>query len=125
MPERLNWSFSAQVAGGPTLASSGEMANIDAYVKLNVVVPANASQSVEILTGSGAAVRLLVMSPAQPSVDLTYEVDSQNVPLDGPVVLIGAGAASLLSATIGTLEFTNNTAQDATISILAARDATP
>jgi hypothetical protein len=125
MAERLNWSFSTQVAGGPTLAGSGEMADIDAYVKLNVVVPANASQGVEILTGGGAAVRLLLISPAKPSVDLTYEVGGQDVPLDGPVVLIGAGAASLLSATIGTLDFTNNTAQDATISILAARDATP
>lgn len=125
MAERLNWSFSAQVSGGPTLAGSGEMANIDAYEKLNVVVPANASQSVAVLTGTGAAVRLLIMNPAQPSVDLTYEVDSQDVPLDGPVVLIGAGAASLLAATIGTLTFTNSTAQDATISILAARDATP
>jgi hypothetical protein len=125
MPELVKWSFSAQVAGGPTLAGSGQLASVDAYVKLNVVVPANASQAVEILTGSGGAVRLLILSPAEPTPDLTYEVDSTQVPLDGPVVLIGSGAASLLAATIGTLTFTNNTAQDAAIAILAARDATP
>lgn len=125
MSERLKWSFSTQVTGGPTLASSGEMADVDAYVKLNVLIPANGSQDVEVLTGTGAAVKLLLISPAQPSKDLTYEVDTKDVPLDGPVVLIGGGAASLLSATIGTLKFKNATTQDATISILAARDATP
>jgi hypothetical protein len=125
MPERLKWSFSAQVAGGPTLAGSGDLANVDAYVKLNVTVPANGDQDVEVLTGTGGAVQLLVISPAQPSEDLTYEVGGNDVPLDGPVVLIGAGAASLLADTIGTLKFKNGTAQDASISILAARDATP
>ncbi len=125
MSERLKWSFSTQVTGGPTLASSGEMTDVDAYVKLNVLIPANGSQDVEVLTGAGAAVKLLLISPAQPSTDLTYEVDNNDVPLDGPVVLIGGGAASLLSATVGTLKFKNATTQDATISILAARDATP
>ena len=47
------------------------------------------------------------------------------IPLDGPHVLIGAGAVALLAATVGTLEFTNGTAEDAEISILAGRDATP
>jgi hypothetical protein len=41
MPEKLKWSFSAQVAGSPTLAGSGDLANVDAYMKLNVTVPAN------------------------------------------------------------------------------------
>jgi hypothetical protein len=125
MPETLKWSFAAQVLAGPTLAGSGEIADVDAYVKLNVTIPANGSQDVEVLTGTGGAVQLLVISPAKPSADLTYERDGNDVPLDGPVVLIGAGAASLFAATIGTLKFKNITAQDAAISILAARDATP
>jgi hypothetical protein len=125
MAEKLKWSFSAQVAGGPTLAGTGDIADVDAYVKLNVIVPANGNQDVEVLTGTGGAVELLVISPAKPSAKLTYEVDGDDVPLDGPVVLIGAGAASLLADTIGTLKFKNGTAEDAAISILAARDATP
>jgi hypothetical protein len=125
MAEKLKWSFSVQVAGGPTLAGNGDIADVDAYVKLNVIVPANSSQNVEVLTGTGGAVQLLVINPAKPGDKLTYEVDGNDVPLDGPVVLIGAGAASLLAATIGTLKFKNGTAEDASISMLAARDATP
>jgi hypothetical protein len=124
MAERVTWSYAVQVAGGPTLAGSGAM-EVEAYVKLSVVVPASGSLDVEVLPGGGGSVQLLVISPASPSADLSYDVGGETVALDGPHVLIGAGAVGLLAATVGTLEFSNGGAEDAEISILAGRDATP
>jgi|SRR3954447_15462212 hypothetical protein len=124
MPEKLNWSYATQVVGGPTLAASGSL-DVEAYLKLTVTVPAGGSLDVEVLPGGGGSVQLLVINPAVPSADLTYTVGADEVALDGPHVLIGVGAVGLLAATVGTLTFDNAGAEDAEISILAGRDATP
>lgn len=124
MAETLNWSYTAQVAGGPTVAGSGDM-TVDAYVKLNVSVPANASLEVEVLPGTGGPVQVLVIAPAVPSAGLRYEAGTETVVLDGPNVLLGGGAVGLLGASVGTLTFTNDDDADAEVSILAGRDATP
>jgi hypothetical protein len=112
------------VAGGPTLAANGTL-DVEAYLKLTVTVPAGGSLDVEVLPGGGGSVQLLVINPARPSEDLTYTVGAEEVVLDGPHVLIGAGAVGLLAATVGTLTFDNAGAEDADIAILAGRDATP
>jgi len=124
MPEKLNWSYVAQVVGGPTLAANGTL-DVEAYLKLTVTVPAGGSLDVEVLPGGGGSVQLLVINPSTPSEDLTYTVGTEEVVLDGPHVLIGAGAVGLLAATVGTLTFDNAGAADADIAILAGRDATP
>ena len=124
MAETLNWNFVANITGGPTLVGAGAL-DIEAYVKVNVTVPANDDLDVEILPGAGGALQVLVISPATPNLDLTYDVDGEAISLDGPHVLIGAGAARLLGAAVGTLTFTNGTAEDIDLSILAGRDATP
>jgi hypothetical protein len=124
MPETLNWSYATQVVGGPTIAASGAL-EVEAYLKITVTVPAGGSLDVEVLPGGGGAVQLLVINPAAPSEDLTYTVGAEEVVLDGPHVLIGAGAVGLLAATVGTLAFANAGAEDAQIAILAGRDATP
>ncbi len=124
MPEKLNWSYVAQVVGGPTLAANGAL-DVEAYLKLTVTVPAGGSLEVEVLPGGGGSVQLLVINPAVPSEDLTYTVGTEEVVLDGPHVLIGAGAVGLLAATVGTLTFLNAGAEDAEVAILAGRDATP
>jgi hypothetical protein len=124
MAEKLNWSYAAQVESGPSIAGAGVL-EVDAYVKLSVTVAAGETQAVEVLPDPGAALQFLVIAPAVPSADLTYELDGDAVPLDGPVVLIGAGAVALFADAVGTLEFTNDTGADARIDILAGRDATP
>lgn len=124
MPEKVNWSYAARIVGGPTVAASGVM-NVEAYLKLTVTVPAGGSLDVEVLPGGGGSAQLLVINPATPSPDLTYTVGAEQVVLDGPHVLIGAGAVALLASTIGTLEFANAGAEDVEVSILAGRDATP
>lgn len=123
MPEKLNWSYAAEFTGGPTLAGSGTL-EVEAYLKLTVTVPANDTLDVEILPGGGG-LQFLVIRPMKPSVDLKYKVGAEEVVLDGPHILIGGGAVGLLAASIDTLQFTNDTAEDAEIAILAGRDATP
>lgn len=94
-------------------------------MKLNVTVPAGTPQAVEILTDEGGALQFLIISPKSPSDSLTYAAGDETVVLDGPHVLIGSGAVSLLAASVGTLTFTNGGSEAAEISILAGRDATP
>lgn len=124
MPEKLKWSFAVQVAGGPTIANSGEM-EIDAYVKLAVSIPSRGEQSVEIFPGDGGSAQVLVINPTKPSESLTCTVGEESVKLDGPHILIGAGAVGLFAAEIGTLTFSNGTDEEANFSILVGRDATP
>ena len=124
MSEKLNWTFAARVLRGPTIADSGEL-DVDAYVKLAVTIKKGATQDVEIFPGAGGSAQIVVINPATPSDKLTYEVGTTNVPLDGPHVLIGTGAVGMLGNKIGTLKFKNNTTEDADLSILAGRDATP
>jgi hypothetical protein len=124
MAEKLNWSYAVQAEGGPLIAGAGTL-EVDAYVKLSVMIPAGETKEVEILPAPGGPLQLLVIAAAKPSIDLSYELDGDAVPLDGPHVLIGPGAVRLCAAAIGTLAFTNDTSEEARIDILAGRDATP
>jgi hypothetical protein len=125
MAESLRWNFAIQASGGPTIAGNGEVpSDVDTYHKGSVTVPANGSLDVQLLTGAGGKVKLLVIQPATTSDKLTFEANGKDVPLDGPLVLIGSGAASLYGD-VGTIKFKNAGAEDAAVSLLAARDATP
>jgi hypothetical protein len=124
MPESLSWTFATRVLHGPTIAETGEL-EVESYVKLNVTIADGATQEVEVFPGAGGAAQVLVISPIKPDAKLTYEVGGSAIALDGPHVLIGAGAVGFLGNKIGTLEFKNQTGEDAELSILAGRDATP
>ena len=99
MAEKISWNYVAKALNGPILSGQGEL------------VPSG-------------TVSLLVINPAVPDVDLSYDVGGNAVALDGPHVLFGTGAVSLLGG-VTNLSFTNNTGADATIEILLGRDATP
>jgi hypothetical protein len=122
MAERLLWSYGVQIVNGPNLAGSGEVP-VDAYDKLHVAIDAGDSQTLEILPGATGKVQLLVINPRPPSADLTYDVGGTDVKLDGAHVLIGAGAVGLLSATVGSLTFKNDTTSPAEIDVLVGRTA--
>jgi hypothetical protein len=124
MPEKLSWTFATRVLGGPTVAGSGEV-DVDAYVKLAVTIKKNSSQDVEVFPGAGGSAQLVVISPAKPDPKLTYNLGGTDVPLDGPHILIGSGAVRMLGQTVGTLKVKNDTKEDAQLSIIAGRDATP
>ena len=122
MAETISWNYVAQALGGPSLSGQGDL-TVDAYDKITVTIAAGATQEVDLVPSG--TVSLLVINPAVPDIDLSYDVGGNAVALDGPHVLIGTGAVSLLLAVRRDLSFTNNTGADATIEILLGRDATP
>jgi hypothetical protein len=127
MAEKVNWTFATRVLNGPTVARSGELP-VEAYVKIAVTIPQGQTVDVEVFPGGGGSAQLLVIDSSSPSDKLSYKIGSTDVKLDGPHVLIGSGAVRTLagsSGVIGTLKFTNQTAADVDLSILAGRDATP
>jgi hypothetical protein len=124
MAEKLAFSYSVQAVGGPTVAGGGTML-VDSYAKLNVVVPKKKTLEVEVQPGAGSGLQILLIQPTKPSAELSYKSGSDSFVLDGPHLLIGSGAVSLLAASVGKLTFDNKSDTDAEISILAGRDATP
>ena len=121
MAEKINWSYVAQALDGPSLSGAGSV-EAEAYDKFEVTIPDNATQAVNLVPAG--TVSLLVINPASPDAKLTYKVGGKDVPLDGPHVLIGSGAVSLLGGA-ASLSFTNKTGADAVIDMLVGRDATP
>jgi hypothetical protein len=121
MGEKINWNYVVQALDGPSLSAAGNV-EVDAYDKLEVTIADNATQQVDLVPS--ASMSLLIINPASPGEDLSYKVNGNDVKLDGPQVLIGAGAVSLIGGATN-LTFTNNTGADAVIEILIGRDATP
>ena len=121
MEEKISWNFVVQALNGPSVSGAGTL-ELDAYDKVEVTIAAGATQQVNLVPSG--TVSLIIINPVVPDVDLSYDVDGNAVALDGPHVLIGAGAASLLGGAAN-LSFTNDTAADAIIEILLGRDATP
>ena len=121
MAEKINWNYVVQALDGPSLSAAGDV-EVDGYDKLKVTLADNATQQVDLVPS--AAMLLLIINPASPSADLSYEVNGNDVMLDGPQVFIGTGAVSLIGGATN-LTFTNKTGADAVIEILIGRDTTP
>ena len=122
MPEQINWTLNVQVVDGPKVSAS-DMVKVDAYDKMEAVIPAGGSATVAVQPGMGA--QLLIIT-ADSYEDLTYEVDGSGttLTLDGALVLFGAGAVSLLGSTQNQFAFTNGGAEDVKVDILVGRNAT-
>ncbi len=126
MPEKISWSFSAQVTGGPSVQASADL-NVDAYDKIEATIPqGGAATTVEIQPGSAGVKFLFITATAYQ--DLVYRVGSgtTDVTLDAAHILLGEGTISLLEEYPTSLVFFNNsTTADARVNILVGRDATP
>lgn len=122
MPETINWNFVIKVLQGPSVSASASIDEIDAYDKFDINLADNVTQTVNLVPSGN--ISLLVINPKTPDKDLSYDLGGNPVALDGPHVLIGSGAVSLLGGATS-LTFTNNTAGDAVIEILVGRDSTP
>jgi hypothetical protein len=113
--ENLIWSLTVRADGGPKLTGSGTL-QAEAYDKLSVVVPAGGDVSVELGPGDADRMTCLVILPAAPSEDLTYDVNGTNIALDQPHFLLG-GAVNL-TGNPAVLTLTNGAAEDAGVEIL-------
>lgn len=123
MPEIIKWNFVTQVLKGPSVSAKGSITDADAYDKFDVELNDTVTQAVNLVP-AGASISVLVINPKTPDADLSYDLGGNPVPLDGPHVLIGEGAVSLLGGATS-LTFTNSTGADAVIEILVGRDSTP
>lgn len=132
MTEKINWSALVQVVGGPKLSAS-DTAVVEAYDKIRINIEAGTDKEVEIQPGGeGQASLLMIVSskysnPGSETEKLTYKVNdgTDSIELDGPHLLIGKGAVSLLDAAPTSLSFTNDLGVDVSVDILVGRDATP
>ena len=133
MPEKIKFSLSVQVVGGPSIPVAGEIAP-DAYGKIQIAVPAGtADKEVNLQPdGDGLGQFLLIKASAyedaDPAHELTYKVNDASgtaITLDAPHLFIGKGAMGLLDASPTKLFFSSSLTADVTVDILVGRDATP
>jgi hypothetical protein len=126
MSEKISWSFSAQVTGGPYVSASADLM-VDAYDKINATIPKGGTETTVEVQPGNAGIKLLVITASNYD-DLTYKVDTSTIPvtLDAVHLLFGEGTIALFDKYPTTLKFKNaSTTDDVTVSILVGRDATP
>ncbi len=127
MSETIRWNFVTQVLKGPSVSAASSIDTVDAYDKFNIELVDTATQAVNLVpsgTISLLVINPITPNPVTPAANLSYELNGSPVALDGPHVLIGSGAVSLLGGATS-LTFTNSTGADAVIEILIGRDSTP
>ncbi len=127
MSETIRWNFVTQVLKGPSVSAASSIDTVDAYDKFNIQLADAATQAVNLVpsgTISLLVINPITPNPVTPAANLSYDLSGSTVALDGPHVLIGSGAVSLLGGATS-LTFTNNTGADVVIEILIGRDSTP
>jgi hypothetical protein len=125
MAVTIHWMYSVRADGGSS-AALGDTFTADGYERISVTVPAGAQQEVTLAPGTWADITSLVVSASDMSGDLTVEPGGAPVvPLDRPIVLLGAGPVALLGAGNATLTLDNTGAEDVLVDIFVVRDATP
>lgn len=129
MPERIQWTLSVDVAGGARKTESQTLP-VDVYLKGQVQIAAASGstpgQANFAAPSGGRTVRFVLISANRydATPPLTYTVDGGSaITLDGPHLLIGAGAVALLGAAHLDVVFSNPTAQPVTVEVLIGRDA--
>lgn len=120
--EKIDWSLNVQVAGGPktTIARTHE---VDAYDKIQVTVPENASSVVAVQPGDADKIRFLLITADKHSAKVTYSVKDgvSDIALSAPHLLAGEGAVNLLGGPPCELTFTNREGAAVLIEILVGR----
>lgn len=132
MPEKINWTVTVQVVGGPKLSESRTL-EVEAYDLLEVEVPDGDDDTpgrvlVNVQPGGAGQVQFLMISSDLYHHRLTYTVDADptEVHLDDLHLLIGGGAVTLLGDTQNQFAFFNraNQGRPAFVKILVGRKAT-
>lgn len=123
----INWQFQTTIPGGPAFILNQPALQVDAYDVVTAKITATATNiAVPIQPSSGAGnVLFLIVSAGQYDAKLTYTVDKikNTLTLDGPHMLVGSGAVSLLNSNAPpqTLTFSNGTATDINVQIVVGR----
>ena len=128
----ITWTVKAEIAGGPSFTKASTL-EVEAYERIDVAVAGGASDMEVTVDGTGMqflAIRVDKPAPLPQPSPFSYKVNdaaADEIALDQPVqLLVGEGAVGFLGAApLEQLLFSNSGAEDATVSILVGRDATP
>jgi len=121
------WQFQAAVPGGPSLTINQPNLEVSGYDVVAVTIPASTNNfAVPVQPSSGSGdVSLMIISSTKYDPGISYTVDALGAAhvLDGPHVLIGSGAVSLLNSTAPPqkLTFNNTLTSDISVQVLAGR----
>src|SRR5215470_8140134 len=126
MTNNINWQFQATIPGGPVVILNQPSITLEAYDVASLTIKAGASGVAVPIQPSALAgdVVFLVISSSIYDPGVTYIVDGGGTAhdLDGPHVLLGSGAVSLLSATPPqTLTFSNGLTKDINLQVVVGR----
>lgn len=141
----INWFLSVQVEGGPKITFANPRRVVEAYDKIDVIVPTDASstnpQIVEIQPSAAAQVKFLLIKADVEAGEtgLTYKVsngvssdsttptrdETGDIVLNEPHLYSEGMIKALLPDSPLVLEFTNVTEGKVAVEILVGRDATP
>ncbi len=130
MIEKINWTVNVQVVGGPAISETRTI-EVDAYDKVEVVIEdGSTDKEVQVQPGS-TGVRFLMIKTDNYGDKLKYKVNdgtssTSDIQLDSPIHLfIGSGSIALFGKAPIKFLFSNSLGKNASIKILAGRDATP
>lgn len=130
MTEKINWTVSVQVAGGPAISETKTI-EIDAYDKMDVVIDDNSTDKEVQVQPASTGIQFLMIKTDNYGDKLKYKVNdgtssTSDIVLDSPVHLfIGNGAINLFGKAPIKFLFSNSLGKNAAVKILVGRDATP
>jgi hypothetical protein len=123
----VNWQFQAAIPGGPSVLLNQPGITVAAYDVAAVDIPASTNNfdvPIQPAAGTGDVIFLVISSDTY-GTGINYTVDALGVThaLDGPHVLLGSGAVSLLntSAPPQALKFNNTLTKDINVQVVVGR----
>jgi hypothetical protein len=123
----ITWQFQATIPGGPAFTLNQPNIPFEAYDVVELTIPAsttNVAVAIQPSTGAGEVV-FLVVSSSQYDAAVSYTVDAIGTShvLDGPHVLLGSGAVSLLNDATAPqkLTFDNTLTKDINVKVVVGR----
>jgi len=137
MAQNILWKNTIQVDGGLNISFVRSI-EVEAYDSISVEIEgsdddegADSGKEIEIQPGEDAGqVKFIAIISDRYDENLTYKVNDNEVAtsaheLNQPHVLAGEGAVGIMDAAPQSLFFTSGIAENANVSILVGRDATP
>lgn len=127
---KIEYRFGASIQGGPSVNVKQSPIEVGAYDVVSATLPPEnggtpSDTTVEVQpAGTAGSVLLFVISADTYDDGVTYDVGGTGRALNGPLMLVGSGAVTLLGATPPeTLTFHNATTNPVQVQVLVGRQA--
>ena len=130
MAIKIDYKFGVVVQGGPSVNIKQDPIEVGAYDVTSAILPPESGGTPSDTTvhvgpaGAAGTVVLFVISADAYNKQVTYDVGGTARGLDGPLLLVGPGAVTLLGVTPpATLTFHNGTTSPVQVQVLVGRQA--